>query len=147
MARPSPAERLALRCVRQPSGCLEWTGGTNRHGYGFIRYGNKTVSTHRLAWELANGRPIPEGMCILHSCDNPPCCEPSHLRPGTHADNAADRNLRGRGRVALSATHCLHGHPWSKKNTMLGNDGYRRCRVCGIAAEARYIKRRVTYSE
>jgi hypothetical protein len=50
---------------------------------------------HRVAWTLANG-PIPAGMHVLHTCDNPPCCNPGHLWLGTQADNMADMARKGR---------------------------------------------------
>ena len=87
-------ERLTAKLVRRPNGCLEWTG-LNHLGYGRISVANKTIATHRLAWELANG-PIPEGICVCHTCDNPPCCDPAHLFLGTHADNVADKMDKGR---------------------------------------------------
>ncbi len=51
--------------------------------------------THRIAWEEANG-PIPEGLHVLHSCDNPPCCNVGHLFLGTAQDNADDKVAKGR---------------------------------------------------
>ena len=60
---------------------------------------------HRLAWTETNG-PIPPGMCVLHRCDNPPCREVAHLFLGTKADNAADRDRKGRtARVCGEANH------------------------------------------
>jgi hypothetical protein len=56
----------------------------------------KRVAAHRLAYEDVIG-PIPAGLHILHSCDHPPCCNPAHLRAGTHQENMDDREARGRG--------------------------------------------------
>jgi len=82
-----------------PNGCLVWTGYTNPKGYGYIGDGcGGVVLVHRLAWELGVG-PIPEGEVIRHFvCDNPPCCDVTHLRPGTPAENTADMLSRNRGR-------------------------------------------------
>lgn len=74
--------------------CWEWRGSRTTHGYGEARFDNKKVKAHRLAWQLANGRE-PQ-LHILHSCDNPPCVNPSHLREGTHQDNMRDRDAKGR---------------------------------------------------
>lgn len=72
--------------------CLPWAGARNRQGYG--RTGTGKLA-HRAAWEAAHG-PVPEGLCVLHHCDNPPCVNPEHLYVGTRADNARDSLLRGR---------------------------------------------------
>mgnify|MGYP003659950573 CR=1 FL=1 len=78
--------------------CWEWQGAKDSCGYGVIGEGGfygKQLKTHRVAVML-DGRDIPEGMLVMHSCDNPPCCNPSHLTIGTDADNHRDRNIKGR---------------------------------------------------
>jgi hypothetical protein len=80
--------------------CWEWRGATMDKGYGHLRTGGRGtphVYSHRLAWEIANG-PVPEGLWVLHACDNRPCCRPSHLFLGTAQDNTADMMAKGRGR-------------------------------------------------
>ena len=64
----------------------------------FINEGRRHVSTHVLAWELHNAEPVPPGMCVMHTCDNPLCVNPSHLVLGTIADNNADCRAKGRHR-------------------------------------------------
>lgn len=66
--------------------------------YRRFRLGQKLYAAHRIAYILSHG-PIPDGLDILHSCDNPPCCNPAHLRPGTHAENMADMVRKGRRTV------------------------------------------------
>ena len=86
---------------RDPDKCWEWKGCDNGYGYGLIGSGgkhSKMLKAHRVAWELANDQEVPEGMHVLHHCDNPPCCNISHLYIGTHADNMRDMAKRGRGR-------------------------------------------------
>lgn len=84
------------RARRQPNGCLEWQGRCTTGGYGaFDLTRTCQVQAHRFAYEQVHGR-IPEGLHCLHSCDNPRCVDPAHLRAGTPADNAADREVRGR---------------------------------------------------
>ena len=87
-----PKAMLEKNSRRESSGCLVWTGRTNC-GYG--TFGTK-LRAHRVAWELANGRPVPPGLMVRHKCDNPPCIEPTHLEIGTAADNSRDAVERGR---------------------------------------------------
>lgn len=75
--------------------CWAWTGGKIRRGYGMFRAAAGQIKAHRYAWELHHG-PIPDGLCILHCCDNPSCVNPDHLSPGTAAENIADRDRKGR---------------------------------------------------
>ncbi len=77
--------------------CWPWRGGKNGDGYGAIKVNGVEMKAHRYAWILANG-PIPDGLHVLHSCDNPPCCNPSHLFLGTIADNNRDRHAKGRSK-------------------------------------------------
>jgi hypothetical protein len=70
------------------SECINYPGNTTRHRSKWRN--GKQSSAHRLAWEDANG-PIPDGMHVLHSCHNPACVNPDHLRLGTHQDNMRDR--------------------------------------------------------
>lgn len=84
--------------VNKTDGCWLWTAGCFRRGYGAIGAGGRhspLLRAHRLSWELHNG-PIPEGLCVLHECDNPRCVRPEHLFLGTHQDNVADCVAKGR---------------------------------------------------
>lgn len=95
---------------RGPNECWPWTGCVNEHGYGLIGRGGrkcKIEKAHRVAWELHNG-PIPDGVKILHRCDNPPCCNESHLFTGTQGDNHSDMMAKGRhgcGRMQGESHH------------------------------------------
>jgi hypothetical protein len=89
------AKRITAHLIRTPNGCLEWTGSRLPRGYGHLKAAGKDRYAHRLTWELAHG-PIPDGMYVCHTCDNPPCCEITHLWLGTPTDNAADRDAKGR---------------------------------------------------
>lgn len=80
-----------------PGGCWEYTGNRGRNGYGHVKINRRSALAHRIAWALVNG-PIPDGLCVLHRCDNRPCCNPDHLFLGTLVDNNADRHAKGRSR-------------------------------------------------
>ncbi len=87
--------RIAARCERRDDGCLIWTGAKLPKGYGQIRIARQTKQVHRVMWEGHHGA-IPPGMFVLHSCDTPACCEITHLRVGSAAENSADMVAKGR---------------------------------------------------
>lgn len=111
--------------------CLVWTGGRTSQGYGVA--GGAYV--HRLAWEETNGRPVPTGMVVCHSCDNPPCCNPDHLWIGTQGDNVRDAAAKGRLDTSNLVrrgewTHCKRGHEFTPENTRIDSKGARECVQC-----------------
>src|SRR5262245_49193554 len=77
--------------------CWPWTGSRDAKTYGkfVIQHGTSPALAHRYSWQLHNG-PIPAGLIVRHTCDNPSCVNPSHLLTGTHEDNANDMIVRGR---------------------------------------------------
>lgn len=82
---------------RGPDECWPWTS-TKARRYGIFRFDwreRRMRRAHRVAWEFSLG-PIPDGMVVMHICDNPPCCNPTHLRLGTQLENIADRDRKGR---------------------------------------------------
>jgi hypothetical protein len=80
---------------RDQDSCWEWTASTFKSGYGQFKVNKISHNAHRVAWELSYG-PIPDGMFICHHCDNPLCCNPSHLFVGSPQANMDD--MRGKGR-------------------------------------------------
>ena len=88
--------------------CIEWQAYRQKGGYGVQRFKGKTMLAHRVAWIKANGE-IPEGLCVLHRCDNPPCCNPAHLFLGTLTDNVMDCKSKGRISRATRNQGSAHG--------------------------------------
>lgn len=83
--------------IGTPDECWPWTSNVSARGYGY--YGDGFA--HRTAFLLVNG-PIAAGLDICHSCDNPSCCNPAHLRAGTRQDNMNDMKARGRGLQSIT---------------------------------------------
>lgn len=87
------------RRVKKTDGCWTWTGGKYNGGYGFLRgIGGRNapnVAAHRFSYMIHKGD-IPQGMVIMHSCDNPACVNPDHLSVGTYKDNTQDMISKGR---------------------------------------------------
>lgn len=85
---------LFHRCYLSESGCWVWKK-VLRNGYGLFYKGKKNESAHRVSYRVFKG-PIPDGLILRHTCDNPSCINPDHLIPGTMKENAHDRDSRGR---------------------------------------------------
>lgn len=150
--RPTVRERIENRIKKDPSGCWLWTGciidGTN-NGYGQVSVSGKMKLVHRAYWEIING-PIPEGLFVLHTCDNPPCINPGHLFLGAHTDNMQDMIKKGRKSKVVWNTNvmkCKHGHQFDEKNTRITIEKgktRRACRTCVNINSYRYRAKRKT---
>ena len=91
--------------------CWVHRGKAGIKGYRSVTIGGRRQQAHRWAWELTHG-PISPGLIIRHRCpggDNPGCCNVAHLRLGTHADNAADRESDGRNGMHLHPERARRG--------------------------------------
>lgn len=106
--RPHEIKRFWSK-VERAEGCWHWTGELNSQGYGrFATWSGERRSrhlAHRLAYELAVG-PLGDRVA-RHRCDNPPCCNPSHIEPGTRSDNMRDAVERGRANLSGLEAHRL----------------------------------------
>lgn len=105
--------RLTERIEATKSGCWEWQGARQSQGYGTIHLKNwnwpeRVVVVHRLIYELCVDA-IPDGLCVLHRCDNPRCVRPDHLFAGSNGDNIADKVAKGRQARGQSVRR-NHGH-------------------------------------
>lgn len=123
MSRPRPTElilwnRFWKGFVQVSSGCLEWVNAINPEtGYGVMRWDGKTRTTHTIAWEFWHGT-IPEGVNVLHKCDNRPCAHPDHLFVGTLLDNNRDMFEKGRQKKETFLTfngETLHLAEWARR--------------------------------
>jgi hypothetical protein len=142
-------ERFAVNLQRQRRrkgqtvGCLVFTGATDNRGYGRFWFRGKARRAHRVAFFLAN-ECWPHGI-LRHVCDNPPCCEVSHLIDGTQLENVQDaieRSNHVSTTDRLRVTHCIRGHLLDEGNTYLSPQGHRKCRTCGRENAARYYRER-----
>ncbi len=95
---PIPAqERFWSKLYRsETTSCWEFSRGRDECGYGIFSFDRDDFRAHRVCWRIVFG-PIENGLHVLHKCDNPPCCNPFHLRLGTHSANMMDMATKRRG--------------------------------------------------
>lgn len=92
---PADTQRFWAK-VDKSGDCWIWKGESDREGYGrFVKAGRR-IGAHRVSLALSTNRVEPT-LFVLHSCDNPPCVNPAHLRYGTHVENMKDMTSRNRG--------------------------------------------------
>jgi hypothetical protein len=136
--------------VGHANDCWPWKGQTNSRGYGrhevWPNRQRVRLLAHRVAVTITSGQEIGRNV-LLHACDNPPCCNPRHLRVGTQSDNMRDALTKGRAnltglalgrqmsRVGIQrsnqVTHCKWGYEFTDANTYQAKGG-RRCRACRL---------------
>jgi predicted XRE-type DNA-binding protein len=107
MASLSLEERFWTKVIKgeSPDDCWGWTDAPNKlGGYGRIQVDGKHIRAHRISWEIHNG-PIPDGLDVLHDCDNPLCSNYRHLFLGTHTDNMRDKVRKGRANLPVGDKH------------------------------------------
>lgn len=136
--------------VNEETGCWEWQKYRQvppNLPYGRITVAKRSRMAHRVMYEMKVGA-IPKGLCVLHRCDNPPCCNPDHLFLGTKTENIADRDAKGR-----TARGEKHGRRTKPERTARGSrngscthpgirKGERNGRAKLTVAEVDEIKRR-----
>ena len=131
---------LLSRCRPEVNGCLVYTGFVREkpRNYGDTSYRGVKWRTHRLAYFLSKGE-IPQDKVVMHSCDNPPCCNPAHLKLGTHKENMAECRAKNRNYYG-SRTFCKRGHEFTPENTRRSpSSNSRGCKACQrLAQRKRY---------
>jgi hypothetical protein len=108
--------------------CIVFKGMKNKGGYGYLSYNDGNFLAHRLAWVLDRGRRLASNQVIMHTCDNPPCINPRHLKLGTHKLNYQDMLDKGRGNY-------LKGGGRPVKTTQAMVDSINALRATGMTAK------------
>ena len=118
--------------------CWLWVAGKTGAGYGAYQHEGRLQLAHRVSWQLAHRRPVPEGKLVLHQCDTPLCVNPNHLWLGSQSDNIRDAAAKGRHHNTRK-THCKNGHPFDEQNTVRYGRT-RWCRLCRLQWQRERIR-------
>jgi hypothetical protein len=141
MRKATPIEDRFWSKVNKTDSCWNWTSSIVGNGYGGLFSGTKkqrkSLRAHRFSYELHNGV-IPEGLFVLHKCDNRLCVNPEHLFLGDSTDNMRDCAAKGRVITIGQSrkTNCIRGHEFNQQNTYFKANGHRQCRICSNLTRA-----------
>lgn len=111
----SPLHVRLTKYVVSDTGCWNWTGKQNENGYGAIRVDGTYTRAHRAMFFMLN--PLADkALVVMHTCDNPQCVNPDHLRLGTQQENMLDMHIKGRFKGGAKAGN----------QNAVGNAGWRK---------------------
>lgn len=142
--QPRPAiERIQARMAEvdtsDPSACHQWPGARREKGYGVISLGSRRsglTNVTRVVLEHKLGRPLGSRLYALHTCDNPPCCNPAHLYEGTRRQNTIDALKRGQHVTKLTEddVRAIHADTSSTHTSLARKFDVSRTLIAGIRA-------------
>lgn len=129
--------------IKRGTDCWRWLGPINPRGYGMFSYKGISFAAHRVGVVL-DGREIPAGMVVDHTCRNRACVNPVHLRVVTARENALENSV-GHAAQNSAKTHCPKGHEFTPDNLVQWalRQGYRHCRICTLESQRRRWKPRL----
>jgi len=124
-----------IKIPEDPDACWIWIGCLINGGYGRLGFNNKRYLAHRFVFEYLMGEQIPKELVSDHLCRNRACVNPEHLEFVTDKVNT-NRGIR----YNSSKTECIHGHKFTKKNTLNMIQYGRNVRHCKKCQSIRYKK-------
>lgn len=111
--------------------CWVWSGYKIK-GYGSISINGRCWPAHRVSLALHLGRDIPQNLVVMHSCDNPSCVNPRHLKEATQKENLEDCISKHRIMRPQQQMFCKNGHAYTPETTRIGKYNKKTCRVCDM---------------
>ena|SRR5271155_1695554 len=102
-----PIEKRFWNKVEKTSSCWFWKAGCFKAGYGAVRYNGKAQYAHIVAY-LLSGNVIPEGKELHHTCENPPCVNPKHLKPMIHGEHSSQHTRGELNKLAKLTDERVH---------------------------------------